>query len=254
MSEPGTGPATPPQESPVDEPTGAAPVDQLVDWNLAVRTAGAVAGKGPTVPLAAAAQAVADLRDAAARAGAHVTRVTGLSAPTTSGVLVVDRAGWARANADVFRTLLEPVVAESFSRRPGGQSQPAAVVAVGSRVAGAEVGALLGFLASRVLGQYDPFAEPGRLLLVAPNVVTAETELDVPPADFRLWVCLHEETHRVQFDANPWLAPHLLGRIRSLSGGMLGVGTEASFRHLRVWEALPNAAWEKNKAKLSTGR
>lgn len=33
---------------------------------------------------------------------------------------------------------------------------------------------------------------------------------------------------------------------------MLGAGTEASFRRLRVWEALPNAEWAKNKGKLQT--
>lgn len=32
---------------------------------------------------------------------------------------------------------------------------------------------------------------------------------------------------------------------------ILGAGTEASFRKLRVWEALPNPAWGKNKANLS---
>ena len=65
---------------------------------------------------------------------------------------------------------------------------------------------MLGFLGSKVLGQFDPFHEPsGRLLLVAPNIVHVERELGVDPTDFRLWVCLHEETHRVQFTANPWL-------------------------------------------------
>ena len=82
--------------------------------------------------------------------------------------------------------------------------------AVGSRITGAEVGGLLGFMASKVLGQFDPFHEPhGRLLLVAPNVMHVERELDVDPTDFRLWVCLHEETHRVQFTAVPWMREHL---------------------------------------------
>lgn len=31
---------------------------------------------------------------------------------------------------------------------------------------------------------------------------------------------------------------------------MLVASTEASFRHFRVWEALPNAGWEKNKAAI----
>src|SRR5581483_6375418 len=66
---------------------------------------------------------------------------------------------------------------------------------------------------------FDPFhGDAGRLLLVAPNVVHIERELEVDPRDFRLWVCLHEETHRVQFTANPWLADHLKAEISNLTG------------------------------------
>jgi coenzyme F420 biosynthesis associated uncharacterized protein len=57
--------------------------------------------------------------------------------------------------------------------------------------------------------------QPGRLLLVAPNIVAVERELDVDPHDFRLWVCLHEETHRTQFTAVPWLRDHIEGEIQT---------------------------------------
>lgn len=66
-------------------------------------------------------------------------------------------------------------------------------------------------------GENDPVEEMspgGRLLLVAPNIVQAERELEVDSRDFRLWVCLHEETHRVQFTAVPWLRAHLWDGIR----------------------------------------
>src|SRR5690606_36385409 len=70
----------------------------------------------------------------------------------------------------------------------------------------------------KVLGQLDPFADPhGRLLLVAPNIVNVERELEVDPSDFRLWVCLHEETHRVQFTAVPWMRDHLHGEVAALA-------------------------------------
>jgi coenzyme F420 biosynthesis associated uncharacterized protein len=72
---------------------------------------------------------------------------------------------------------------------------------------------LLAFLSSRVLGQYEVFGTGGRLLLVAPNIVAAERKLGVDPADFRLWVCLHEVTHQLQFTAVPWLKPHLESEI-----------------------------------------
>jgi coenzyme F420 biosynthesis associated uncharacterized protein len=69
---------------------------------------------------------------------------------------------------------------------------------------------VLAFISSGILGQYDPFAtNGGELLLVYPNVIAVERQLRVSPADFRLWVCLHEVTHRVQFKANPWLAEHM---------------------------------------------
>jgi coenzyme F420 biosynthesis associated uncharacterized protein len=83
-------------------------------------------------------------------------------------------------------------------------------------VAGAEIGAALGFLSARVLGQYELFTAPDaepHLLLVAPNIVEVEQRLGVRPSDFRLWVCLHEETHRVQFTAVPWLGPWLREQI-----------------------------------------
>jgi len=69
---------------------------------------------------------------------------------------------------------------------------------------------VLAFVAARVLGQYDVLGpDGGQLLLVAPNIVDAERRLGVDPSDFRLWVCLHEQTHRLQFTAVPWLADHL---------------------------------------------
>ena len=69
-----------------------------------------------------------------------------------------------------------------------------------------------------MLGQFDPFHDPaGRLLLVAPNIVHVERELGVDPTDFRLWVCLHEETHRVQFTAVPWMRDHLRSEIGHLT-------------------------------------
>jgi coenzyme F420 biosynthesis associated uncharacterized protein len=79
-----------------------------------------------------------------------------------------------------------------------------------------QAGLILAYLASRVLGQYELFLPPddtladgaapaGRLTLVAPNIVMVERELGVDPHDFRRWVCLHEETHRTQFTAVPWL-------------------------------------------------
>ena len=190
--------------------------DGMVDWGLAVSLGTRLAGEGPQISRAEADAAVAELRAGAERSTGLVRDFTGLEGGEgTAPVLVVDRAGWVAANADGFSTVLAPVVEKLTVGKgaPTGWS-----LAVGSRVTGAEVGALLGFLAGKVLGQFDPFHAPhGRLLLVAPNIVHVERELDVDASDFRLWVCLHEETHRVQFTANPWLADHLLAEMQALA-------------------------------------
>jgi coenzyme F420 biosynthesis associated uncharacterized protein len=93
--------------------------------------------------------------------------------------------------------------------------QPAAVTAVSARVAAMQMAGVLAFASTKVLGQYEVFTPTGqgRLLLVAPNIIAAEQQLGVNPRDFRLWVCLHEETHRVQFGAVPWLSEYMTGLI-----------------------------------------
>ncbi|MDH4352665.1 MAG: zinc-dependent metalloprotease [Actinomycetota bacterium] len=188
----------------------------VVDWDFASATARRLAGPGPQIPLSEARAAVADLRACAQAAVDYVATHTGLEAdPAPDAVAVVDRPGWIRANATGFAAVLDPVVARLRERREDARAA-GLTTAVGSRVVGAEVGLALGFLGSKVLGQYELFTAqdaPPRLLLVAPNIVHVERELEVDPHDFRLWVCLHEETHRVQFTAVPWLAPWLKGQV-----------------------------------------
>lgn len=192
----------------------------MIDWDFAVATGSKLAGRGPTISREDGQAIVAELRAGAARSTGLVGEFTGLIAPEgTAPVLVVDRPGWIQANADVFAGMITPVIDRIESRRGPATGMTRSV---GSKVTGLEIGTLLGFLSSKVLGQFDPFhqggagAEQGRLLLVAPNIVHAERQLDVDPHDFRLWVCLHEETHRVQFTAVPWMAGHIRGEIEGL--------------------------------------
>ena len=189
---------------------------EMVDWELAVSIGSRLAGPGPEVSAGEAAAVVAELRAGADRATSYVRDFTGLDAGEgTAPVLVVDRPAWIRANTEGFATLLAPIVEKVTAAKgpPGGMTQ-----AVGSKITGAEVGGLLGFMAGKVLGQFDPFHDPrGRLLLVAPNVVHVERELDADPTDFRFWVCLHEETHRVQFTAVPWMRDHIFGEVQALA-------------------------------------
>ncbi|EMF01637.1 zinc-dependent metalloprotease [Streptomyces mobaraensis NBRC 13819 = DSM 40847] len=200
---------------------------EMVDWKLAVATATRLVRPGPEVSRDEARAVVAELRRHAKASEEHVREFTGMT-PSGAGsdtpVLVVDRAGWIRANVAGFRAVLGPLL-EKMEKRRGGLPGGAVLGAVGGKVTGVELGMLLSFLASRVLGQYETFVPPtrdlpggaggGRLLLVAPNIVHVERELEVDPHDFRLWVCLHEETHRTQFTGVPWLRDHIEGEVQA---------------------------------------
>jgi len=185
----------------------------LVDWDLASRTARRLVRSGPEVTADVAAQAVEQLLQLSDEAESHVRRLTKLTPQTTAvpAVRVVDRAAWIDINLTGMADLITPLA----QRLVESQDRPsnALTVAIGSRVTGAQAGAILSFVASRVLGQYEIFGSGGELLLVAPNIVEAEQKLGVDPRDFRLWVCLHEVTHRLQFTAVPWLDGYLREQI-----------------------------------------
>lgn len=183
----------------------------FINWDVAARSAKQLTKAGPSITLAEARAAVAELEQAAVRADAYVSDVTGIRHPVYDApTLVVDRGGWIDVNAQSLDGLMNPLVAKIAAR-----SKPSRVGrAIGGRATGVEAGVLLSFMSSRVLGQYDVFGrDGGRLLLVAPNIVEAERKLDVNPQDFRLWVCIHEVTHRLQFTANPWLEAYMRGLI-----------------------------------------
>ncbi len=191
-----------------------ASVADLVDWPLAERIGTRFAPKGPATTPEEAHAVVAQLRELAAAAREPVRAVTGLVAdPDDSAAVVIDRAEWIRSNVAGFQVALDPLL----SARAGREASPA-IEAVGTRLTAAQLGGALAWLSGRVLGQFEAFTAPGvagRLLLVAPNVVTVERELDVVARDFRMWVCLHEETHRAQFGGVPWLRDHFLAEVQS---------------------------------------
>lgn len=181
-------------------------MDTAIDWEAARRRAAALAPPGPRVGRAEAAGLVTVLRTAAQEAPGHVAEITGLTEAAeqaaTRPAYVVDRARWAEGNIAMFRLLVGDLLPTS--------SLPGA-----ARLGGEEMGVLLSYLSTKVLGQFDPFTVTGgHLLLVAPNILHVERQLDLDAIDFRRWVCLHEQTHAVQFAAAPWLTGHLADRIR----------------------------------------
>ncbi|WP_411734529.1 zinc-dependent metalloprotease [Paeniglutamicibacter sp.] len=203
---------------------------RLINWDLAATTAAKLVGAGPSLAPSEITSVVADLRAKAEASVEHVHRITGLAAAADlrdSQVLIVDRPGWAKANTQSFEALLGPAM-ENLAKTRGEKISEATQV-LSSTATGMEMGAILAFMSSKVLGQYDPFAgllradlpAGGRLMLVAPNIVAIERELKVDTDDFRLWVTLHEQTHRVQFAAAPWLREHLQSKIAELLASLL---------------------------------
>lgn len=195
----------------------------LIDWDVAVNTGVRLVRPGPQVEFADARHAVTQLRELSVAAQAHVRDFTEMHSLEPAGAaVVVDRPGWIKANVAGFRTVIEPLLDQLGTNRLGSSPAGSLTTAVGSRVTGVQLGAVLSYLAGRVLGQYELFLPPdpdgnapaGRLTLVAPNIVQAERELDVNPDDFRLWVCLHEETHRTQFTSVPWLREYMQDQMR----------------------------------------
>lgn len=189
-----------------------------VDWRFAATVAQRLARPGPPSTEYTRRQVIEELTSAAARAEPPVRDVTGLvGAGSKTGDVpaarIVDRSEWVGAAAESMRVMVN------------GTEKPRSFLT--GRITGAQTGAVLAFVSSGILGQYDPFTgdEQGCLLLVYPNVIAVERQLRVAPSDFRLWVCLHEVTHRVQFTANPWLSGYMsqaLGLLTKDAGEDIG--------------------------------
>jgi coenzyme F420 biosynthesis associated uncharacterized protein len=190
----------------------------LIDWDVAARAAKRFSPAPPSVSRAEADAAVGELYRAASTAAQHVAELTHLTEPPVSAVTrVIDRPAWIDTNSAGMRTILTPLVEKLAADNPVGRIGQS----VGSRMTGVQVGLVLGFLSGKVLGQFEFFERPGgQLLLVAPNLVAVERQLKVVPGDFRLWVCLHEVTHRVQFTAVPWLRQHMVDEVEALTAAV----------------------------------
>ncbi|TYD00629.1 zinc-dependent metalloprotease [Arthrobacter echini] len=236
----------------------APPRPQLVNWEIAASTAASLTPAGPTMKPAEIARAVENIRRLADDSVAHVHAISRLDAARDlrdSELLVIDRASWSRANAHSFRTLLEPALDQLAASRP--EVMRSASLALGGTLTGVQLGTILAFLSSKVLGQYDPFVpsrhgQGGRLMLVAPNMIAVERELNVDPSDFRLWVCLHEQTHRVQFAAAPWLRDHMTSHIGELTSGLMDKADSLSERLGAAVKNLASAAPRSRDAAVET--
>jgi len=194
----------------------------LVDWAAAERVAADRLRHAPGTLTAQELRATEPSYAAAmARIVPRLSEALGTDLPgVVERSAVVDRAGWVHANVATFAQLIGQLEAELLDQvMPAGGGLAKATMALANRwVTTRQLGFLLGFMGSKVLGQYDlalltAEATPGKLLFVEENIRETARLLDVPLDPFRTWIALHETTHAFEFEAHPWLRPYLAERL-----------------------------------------
>jgi len=222
-----------------------------VDWPTARRVARFIAGREPLADSYLAASLHDDFTAVTARAEDLVAGYTGLRAPGHASAAVLDRHDWVESNITSMQTMLDPLMQKFGERVARNPFAP-----ISRRVAATELGGLLGYMAQRVLGQYDLLvpesadaAEPGdaggadrrgggaevdqwsgmaqrgshvadngatadAVYYVGANILALEKRFAFRPLDFRLWIAIHEVTHRAQFTGVPWMRDYFLGLVR----------------------------------------
>jgi len=191
-------------------------VTDVVAWDLAQRVAVRFSGREPFADSYHYDALAPDFEELTAVAEQRVAATTGLvSAAGPARARVADRPAWIAANLASFQRLLRPLTTRLGERMGTGPLAP-----LTQKIAGAEVGALLGWMSTRVLGQYDLLVAEDEdpedqdiVYYVGPNVLALEKRFAFPPREFRLWLALHEVTHRAQFTGIPWLRTHYLSLV-----------------------------------------
>ncbi|HEY1650486.1 MAG TPA: zinc-dependent metalloprotease [Acidimicrobiales bacterium] len=199
----------------------------MVDWALAERVAAGALILKPAPASYRSSRLQGQFDELTAKAELLVTESTGLrSAHGEARAKVTDRPGWAAANVRSMERLVGPAFAQLQEKRGAKISGPS--LAIGRSIAGMQLGLMLAYMATRVLGQYDLLiddegpADQDLVSYVGPNIVGVETQYGFAPSQFRLWLALHEVTHRLQFTAVPWLRDHFVGLVSELLGPLSG--------------------------------
>jgi coenzyme F420 biosynthesis associated uncharacterized protein len=180
---------------------------RLADWQTAHDLGRRVAGSGVPVAAVERARMREDFAELVPESEQLIRGFTGLSVEGfRSRAWVMSRGEWIGANLKALQRLIEPLAERLESTKPGGRPE------VRRKALAVQIGGLLGYVSRKVLGQYDVFLPPdddGLLYFVGPNVAETEQRFALPPRDFRLWISLHEVTHRVQFGGAQWLRSYL---------------------------------------------
>ncbi len=223
-----------------------------IDWGLAERVALRAAGKDPFSDSYHYQSLAADFDELTAEAEEKVAAATGLqSLAGPARARVTDRPGWIMANIASFQRLLSP-----FTDRLEEKLDNSPMAPVARRIAGAELGMLLGWMSGRVLGQYDLLViededpdDQDIVYYVGPNVLALEKRFAFPPREFRLWLALHEVTHRAQFTGIPWMREHFLGLVDG-HGQRRRPGPQAAARRPRTrrWRSAARARTRSTRA------
>jgi coenzyme F420 biosynthesis associated uncharacterized protein len=186
-----------------------------VDWDTAGQVATRFSGEYPLAGTYHERRFELQAPDLVARASDMVSVETGLELPGAPVVGVISRAEWVDTNIRSFGKLLEPLEEKLADKDGFGAS-------IAAKVMGAELGAVLGFMSKRVLGQYElvlPTGDSDRgdsVLFVGANILAMERQFEFRPSSFRFWVALHESAHRAQFMGVPWLRDYFLSLVERL--------------------------------------
>jgi len=200
---------------------------ELISWETATNVATWVARRQPPLTSYERRALEVDFEELTVEAEELVAAETGLrSLAGPARARVADRSQWVQANVASFQRLLRPVTDKLGAQMDRAGSWSPVPAAVSRRATGVQVGLLLGWMSTRVLGQYDQLLiedehpeDQDIVYYVGPNVVAIERRYGFPSREFRLWIALHEVTHRAQFTGVPWMRDHFLSLVtRTLAG------------------------------------
>ena len=203
-----------------------------VAWDTAERVAGWVGNRSRLPAPYRPDLLQRDFEELTTEAEELVAASTGLrSASGPARARVTDRAGWVHANVSSFQRLVGPHLDKLDPARVVGSNRmterlAGPLASAGRVVTGAQMGAVLGWLSTRVLGQYDllltedAVEDQDLVYFVGPNIVALEQLHDFDPRQFRLWLALHEVTHRCQFTAIPWMRDYFVSLVEEGIGSL----------------------------------
>lgn len=182
-------------------------MSELISWDIATKVAKAVAGYFPEPPESEMMSLGKSLREIFDEAQQQVNQATGLVVPGQAEPLVMSRPQWVEANIKSFKQTLSPLLDKLSKKSSVGPLAP-----LSAGFAGMQLGTILGWMSSKVLGQFDVILTDAtselsldQVYFVGPNIISVEMKYGFDETQFRHWISLHELTHRAQFNGVPWM-------------------------------------------------